>query len=118
MSKLIIEDSLHQELSTGDILMLALFVEDIGRVLEPAMLIKTLHYNRVDDKVLTSIIFLIKDFKTQTLMEYRENEVSHAGESVRIQYGIKIINPEFFLHDNRVSILLSQRPSILEDLSV
>jgi hypothetical protein len=64
---MIILDSLSQEISIGDILMLALLDKDMNRNLEPAMLKSFSHHQRPDSK-LTCIKLLINNREKNLLL--------------------------------------------------
>jgi hypothetical protein len=113
---MIILDSLSQEISIGDIIMLALLDKDMNRNLEPAMLKSFYHHQRPDSK-LTCIKLLINNREKKSIIEFDQHEISEKESDVKFNSVIKILNPEFFLHDEKISILLSQRPAILTILS-
>lgn len=110
---MMILDSLSQEISVGDILMLALSHKNMSRHLEPVMLKSLNHYQRPNSN-LTCIRLLMKDKEKNSFLEIDQHEVSEKDTDVKFNSVIKILNPEFFLHDKRISILLSQRPALLE----
>lgn len=93
--------------------MLALLDKDMDRRLEPIMLKSFVHHQKSNSKF-TSIRLLIKNGEEKSFFELDQHEVSEKESDVKFYSLIKILNPEFFLQDERISILLSQRPATLE----
>jgi hypothetical protein len=108
---MVIKDCLGQEVSIGDILMLSFSY--INKSLEPALLTKVGKPTRISGADFTQISFLIKDPDTLKIGKHLENVFTDDNAEAWIESGIKISNPEFFIHDNRISMLLSERPKII-----
>lgn len=110
-------DCLNQEIIIGDILMITLSNKGMSRILEPVVVKSFFHDHRPNSKN-TTISLLIKNREKNSLIEFNQCQTSEKNSDVKIECVIKILNPEFFLHDERVSLLLSQRPAILENKQV
>ena len=108
---IIIKDALGQEAGIGDILMLSFAYTN--KSLEPALLIKVNKPNRIGGSTFIQILFLIKDPDTLKIKEHIENIFTDDNSEAWIESGMKIDNPEFFIHDNRISMLLAERPAII-----
>jgi len=110
---MIIKDALGQEVGIGDILMLSFAYTN--KSLEPALLTNVGKPTRIGGADFIQIKFLIKDPDTLKIGEHIENIFTDDNSEVWIESGMKIDNPEFFIHDNRISMLLSERPAIIKN---
>ena len=108
---MLIKDALGQEVGVGDILMLSFSYT--SRHLEPALLINIGKGNRIGGADFYQIKFLIKDPDTLKISEYTENIFAENSLEAWIESGIRINNPEFFIHDDRVSKLIAERLGII-----
>jgi hypothetical protein len=108
---MIIKDALGQEVSIGDILMLSFSYTN--RSLEPALLTKVGKPTRIGGADFIQIKFLIKDPDTLKIVEHIENTFTNDNSEAWIESGVKINNPEFFIHDDRISKLIAERLGII-----
>jgi hypothetical protein len=108
---MVIKDTLGQEVGIGDILMLSFSY--INRSLEPALLTKVGTPTRVGGADFIQISFLIKDPDTLKIGEHLESVFTELNSEVWINSGVKISNPEFFIHDDRISNLIAERLGII-----
>lgn len=108
---MIIKDTLGQEVSIGDILMLSFSYTN--RCLEPALLIKVVNPTRIGGADFIQIKFLIKDTDTLKIVEHIENTFTNDNSEAWIESGVRINNPEFFIHDDRISKLIAERLGII-----
>lgn len=97
--------------------MITLSNKGMSRILEPVIVKSFFHTHRPDSKT-TAISLLMKNREKNSFMEFNQYEISEKDSDIKIECVIKILNPEFFLHDERISLLLSQRPEILENKQI
>lgn len=108
---MIIKDALGQEVSIGDILMLSFAYTN--KNLEPSLLTKVSKSTRIGGADFIQIKFLIKDPDTLKIVEHIENIFTNDNSEAWIESGVKINNPEFFIHDDRISRLIAERLGII-----
>ena len=108
---MLIKDALGQEVGIGDILMLSFSYTN--KSLEPALLTKVGKPTRISGADFIQISFLIKDPDTLKIGKHLENFFADDNAEAWIESGIKISNPEFFIHDDRISKLIAERLSII-----
>jgi hypothetical protein len=108
---MLIKDALGQEVGIGDILMLSFSYTN--KSLEPALLTKVGRLIRIGGADFIQINFLIKDPDTLKMSEHLENVIADDNAEAWIESGIKINNPEFLIHDDRISKLIAERLSII-----
>ena len=108
---MIIKDALGQEVGIGDILMLSFAYTN--KSLEPALLLKVGKPTRIGGADFIQIKFLIKDSNTLKIREHIENIFTNDNSEAWIESGMKIDNPEFFIHDSRISMILAERPAVM-----
>ena len=100
-----------QEVGIGDILMISFSYT--SKSLEPALLTKIGRPTRVGGADFIQINFLIKDPDTLKMGEHLEMVFTELSSEAWIDSGIKISNPEFFIHDDRISKLIAERLVII-----
>jgi len=103
-----VKDCLGQDVSIGDILMLSFSYTN--RSLEPGLLIGFAPLCKIAGSNYVELSVLMKDLDLRKITEHKlsilaNDDVSEAW----IESGIKVSNPEFFIHDERISKLLSER---------
>lgn len=108
---MIIKDALGQEVGIGDILMLSFAYTN--KSLEPALLLKVGKPTRIGGADFIQIKFLTKDSNTLKIGEHIENIFTDDNSEAWIESGMKIDNPEFFIHDSRISMILAERPAVM-----
>jgi hypothetical protein len=105
-----VKDCLGQDVSIGDILMLSFSYTRKG--LEPALLIGVESSSRIIGENYLELSLMIKDLDLQKIIEHKLGIAPISNDDVSeawIESGIKVSNPEFFIHDERISKLLSER---------
>jgi len=108
----LIKDCLGQDVSVGDILMLAFSYT--RRNLEPALLTGIAPLCRIGGADFIELSLLIEDLDTKKITDHKLSVVAINDDlEAWIEPGIKINNPEFFIHDERISRLLSERPRFI-----
>jgi hypothetical protein len=107
-----VKDSLGQDVSIRDILMLSFSYTN--RSLEPALLIGFAPLCKIAGSNYVELSILMEDLDLRKITEHKLSILASEDNSEAwIESGIKINNPEFFIHDERISKLLSERPDII-----
>ena len=103
-----IKDCLGQDVSIGDILMLSFSYTN--RSLGPALLIGIKPLCKIGGANFIELSILLEDLDSRKIIDHKLSIVANDDNSEAwIEQGILVNNPEFFIHDERISKLLSER---------